>query len=82
MEFLIKGYVNNLTEQNIVDYAYKNGVSVTDEETKIIYLYVKNYWQVFLKGNADGLFMELREKLRPNTYQVIVKLFNEYKSKM
>jgi len=82
MEFLIKGYVNKLTEENIVEYAHKNGIEINNDETKIIYLYIKNYWNVFYNGNPNELFMELKEKIRPNTYNLIVKLFNEYKSKI
>ena len=82
MEFLIKGYVDRITEKNIVEYANKNGVSINDEEAKTVYLYIKNYWQIFYKGNPKELFNELRGKLRPNTYNMVVKLYNEYKSKM
>ena len=82
MEFLIREYVNKLTEQNIREFANKNGINPPDEEIKIIYLYIKNYWQVFYKGNAKDLFAELQEKLSPSTYDMAIKLFNKYKSKI
>ena len=82
MEFLVREYVDNLTEDNIKKYALKKGIKTTDDEIKIIYLYIKNYWRVFLKGDSKELFDELKEKLQPNTYNILLNLFNEYKSKI
>ena len=81
-EKLIKEYINKLTEEQIKEYALKKNVALTNDETKIIYLYIKNYWQIFYKGDPEELFKELKEKLQPNTYNEIIKIYQEYKNKI
>lgn len=81
MEFVVKELVDNLTEKDIYNFSLKEGITLTDEELKIIYMYIKNYWKVFLKEDANYLFVELKEKLQPNTYNKIIELYNKYKKK-
>lgn len=81
MEFVIKEFVDKLKEEDINNFALKEGVNLTDEELKTIYLYIKNYWQVFYKEDASYLFEELKEKLSPNTYSKVLELYNKYKRK-
>ena len=39
MDYLIKEYVKKITEQDIYNFALKEGITLLDHETKIIYLY-------------------------------------------
>lgn len=82
MEYIIKNYVDNLKEKDIINFAKKRNIDINNEEIKIIYLYIKNYWLIFYKGNPNELLMELKEKLRPTTYEQLIKLYKEYFSKM
>ena len=61
MEYIIKEFVDKLKEEDIKSFALKERVTITDEEVKTIYMYIKNYWQVFYKDNPDALFKELKE---------------------
>ncbi len=81
MNLLIREYVKNLTEEEIYNFALKEGVTLLDDETKIIYMYIKNYWQEFLDSDPTYLFEELKEKLRDKPYRKIVELYNKYKKK-
>ena len=81
MEFIIKEFVSNLTENDINNFALKEGIMLENEELKTIYMYIKNYWQIFYKEDANYLLKELKEKLKPNTYTKIVELLNKYKKK-
>jgi len=81
-EILIKEYVNKLTEEDIKKYANKYNIEITDNEVKVLYLYAKNYWKEFYKGQCDDLFDELKEKLNPNTYNIVYKLYLDAKSKI
>ena len=80
MNFLLKEYIKKITEEDIYDFALKEGIDLLDHETKIIYVYLKNYWEVFLKEDSTFLFEELKEKLEPKTYYKIVELYNKYKT--
>ncbi len=82
MEELIKEYVKNLDEYTIEKFAKSNGITLSDDEVKIIYLYIKNYWYEFYKGDPTPLFKELQEQLRPETYDKIVSLYDKYKKKI
>lgn len=81
-EKLIKEYVLKLTEEDILKFAKKRGIIITDEELKIIYMYIKNYWKEFYKGDPTELFLELKEKLSKDVYTEILNLYNEYKNKI
>lgn len=82
-EYLIGEYVNNkLTEQDINSFALNKNIHLTQDEIKIIYVYIKNYWKEFYKGNPAELFIELKEKLNKKTYDTIIKLYEEYKNKI
>ena len=60
MEIVIKELVDKLSENDINNFAKKEGINLKDEECKIIYLYIKNYWQTFYKGDPTTLFSELK----------------------
>ena len=81
MEFILKEYVEKIREKDIKNYALKEGINLNDDEVKIIYMYIKNYWQVFYKGNPEELFLELKSKLSENAYNKIIELYIEYKRK-
>lgn len=80
-ELLIKEYVNKLTEEDIKKYAKKYNVDINDDECKILYLYAKNYWKDFYKGDPIDLINELKEKLRPNTFNVLYNFYKDFKNK-
>ena len=79
MNILLKTYINKITEQDIYNYALKEGITLLGDETRIIYTYLKNYWQVLLNDDSTFIFEELKEKLREETYNKIVELYQKYK---
>jgi len=81
-EFLIKEYVNKLTEEDIKKYAKGYNIDINDDECKTLYLYAKNYWREFYKGEPKELINELKESLRPNTFNVLYKFYKEIKNKI
>ncbi len=82
MEEMIKEYIKNIDEYTIEKYAKSNDINLSDDEVKIIYLYVKNYWYEFYKGNPENLFKELEEQLSQENYQKLLKLYDKYKKKI
>lgn len=79
-EFFIKKYIDNrLTKTDIVNFAKKEGIVLTTDETEILYTYIKKYWQVALHSNPEPRFLELKEKLRPEVYAKAIELYNFYK---
>lgn len=80
MEIFIKEFVKNMQESDIYNYALKKeNITLTDNEVKTIYMYIKNYWQVFYKGDPTSLFEELKDMVEPKTYDKLIELYNKYK---
>ncbi|MBR4672208.1 MAG: DUF2624 family protein [Bacilli bacterium] len=81
MKFVIRKYIETLTEKEIEEFAIKEGIKLLDEEKKVIYLYIKNYWETLLEEDSTFIFEELKEKLQPKTYEKVIELYNKYKKK-
>lgn len=81
MEQIIKKYIDNLDETTIDKYAKSQDINLSNQELKIIYIYIKNYWQVFLKEDPKELFKELEEKIEPNNLNKIKTLYQKYKKR-
>lgn len=82
MDNFIKEYINNIDEYTINKYAKINNINLSDKETKVIYLYIKNYWQIFYKGNPKELFKELEEQISKENLDKIKELYKKYKEKI
>lgn len=82
MENIIKEYINNIDESTIDKYAKKNDIFLNNKELKIIYLYIKNYWEIFYKGNPEDLFKELEEQIDKDNLNKIKELYKKYKKKI
>lgn len=82
MEQKIKEYINSIDEYTINKYAKINDINLNEEETKIIYMYIKNYWETFLKGEPTELFKELEEQIDKNKICKIKELYYKYKKKI
>ena len=81
-EFLIKEYINRMTLKDIKDFALKEGITITEEENKIIFDYIKNYWRTFLHGNPRPILDQLKSQLNEATYNKIEQLYIQAKNKI
>ncbi len=82
MEKLISEYIKNIDEYTIDKFAKSHNIYLSNDETKVIYVYLKNYWYQFYKEDPTDLFAELKEKLTQENYDKIYKLYLEYKKKI
>lgn len=78
-KFLIQKYINKLTKQDIINYINKQNITLPKEEIDIIYHYIKNRHNEFLNGNEIKILNEIKTKVSPKTYQIIIKYYNFYK---
>ena len=79
-EYLIKEYIKKLTIDDIKNFSKKKNISITENDSIILYSYVKKYWQEIINGN-ENIIKELKQKLSPNTFKEAYKLYLEYKIK-
>lgn len=82
MEQKIKEYINSIDEYTINKYAKINNINLDENETKIIYMYIKNYWKTFLKEDSTELFLELETQIKKENLDKIKELYNKYKKKI
>ena len=81
IEKLISSYVDKLTLDEIKDFAYTNGIYLTDDETKLIYKYIKSDWHTICYGNPRPILDRIKETLDIHTYNKIENLYIEFKNK-
>ena len=81
-EVLINSYVNKLTLDDINEFANKNGITLNNGEDKVIYDFIKNNWKNVYKGDTLKEIYKIKEKVSPDTFNIILDLYNKYKDKI
>jgi len=81
-EIIIRDYINKLTEEDIINYANKKNIELSNDEVKVLYVYAKNYWKEFYNGNPTDLILELKEKLSPKNFDILYKIYIQLKEKL
>ncbi len=77
---LIKKWIPNLTKENIIDYAKKINISLSDSDANTLYQFIMKNYSEILEGNETS-FEELKQKINPNLYQQLLKLYEQNKAK-
>ena len=77
---LIKKWIPNLTKENIIDYAKKINISLSDSDANTLYQFIMKNYSEILEGNETS-FKELKQKINPNLYQQLLKLYEQNKTK-
>lgn len=80
--YLIEEYVNRLKKSDIRWFSLKQGIILDNEEIEIIYTYVKNNYKTIIYGNPKDILLEIKEKVRPLTYNKIENLYLKFKDKI
>ena len=80
-EIVIKDYINKLTEEKIIKYCKSKDIDISFEDAKILYVYAKNYWRLFYRDYPEELIKELKEKLSPNTFDKLLKIYKDIKKR-
>ena len=78
MRNVIEKYIDRLTIDDVSNFIKRNNYQVTEDETIIIFKYIKNCWQDIFNGNTN-VFDDLKKEVSPNTFLEIMKLYNKYK---
>ena len=77
---LIKNWIPKLNPKMIKDYGEKLNISLTDSETIILYQFIMKNYSEILEGNETS-FKELKQKIKPDLYQQLLKLYQQNKAK-
>ena len=84
MFILIKNYMNNLTREQVNQFATSNNTNLSDSELEFTYLFIKKNWEAILQ-NPNSLNIEkYRSHYSPENFAKIEQLlphyFNKYKN--
>lgn len=80
-EKIIKSYVKQLTKDDIIKFAKKNDIILTNDELNLIYQAIKNDYDNIL-ANPELALKNAQKKLNPNTYNKIYELYTIYYPKL
>ena len=72
---LVGNYVRNMSIDKLREYVNKNYRNVSDSEIKVIYKYIKNYWQEIYDEDKT-ILNNLKNEVSPTTYREILKLLD------
>lgn len=79
---LLKRYIEQLKKDDVRHFIEKNHYQVNEHDLEILYQTVKTRWEDLYDGNCDLLFLELKEKLAPDTFVAAKNLYYETKNKI
>lgn len=79
MNNLITSYVNKLKKEDIINFAHKNNLVVSDQEIDFVYSFIKNNHQEVLK-NPNAFNLDLYKNQFSNDNYIFLKnLIDKYK---
>ena len=81
MKNIIKKYIDELTDNDIINFGYKNNIIIDKNEASILNYYLKNNLDVLLYGDPSSIISDLKNKLREEKAKKIIDLYYLYKEK-
>ena len=80
--YLVEEYVKRLTKEDVIKFSESQGIILEETELNTIYDYIKKDYKTILYGNARSVLDELKQKVKPLTYQKIETLYIKFKDKI
>ena len=75
---LIRNYIDKLTLENLEDLLIKNNVPIDEEDTIIIYQYLKDNKENIIKNDIDDTLKDLKRSLKEDSFKEIYRLYLNY----
>lgn len=79
MNNLICNYVNTMQKEDIIKFAKKNNLVVSEAEIDFVYSFIKNNYQEVLKNPSSFDITPYKNQFSNENYQFIEKLIAKYK---
>ncbi len=81
MQRFIENYIQKISKQDILSFAYQNNLSLSKEEIDILYHYLLNNYKDLLNGNSRDIFEALEAKIDSDKLDKIKELYEFYYNK-
>lgn len=79
MNNLIETFINNMKREDIINFAHKNNLTVTDHEIDFVYSFIKNNYHNVLKNPNNFNLALYKQEFSQENYTFIEKLITKYK---
>lgn len=80
-EKIIKSYIKSISKDDIMNYAKKNNINLTNKELDIIYFEIKNNYNAIINNPNEALY-NIKSKVNSNTYDKLYELYTIYYPKL
>lgn len=80
-EKIIKSYIKSISKDDIMNYAKKNNINLTNKELDIIYFEIKNNYNAIINNPNEALY-NIKSKVSSNTYDKLYELYTIYYPKL
>ena len=80
-EKIIKSYIKSISKDDIMIYAKKNNINLTNKELDIIYFEIKNNYNAIINNPNEALY-NIKSKVSSNTYDKLYELYTIYYPKL
>lgn len=78
---LITRYINNMTIQDVNNFAISKGINLEENELEFTYSFIKNNYKDILKNPKLLDLDRYQNKYTKENFEKISKVFNEYSKK-
>lgn len=78
---IISRYMNNLTKENVLEFAISKNVNLSPEELDFTYAFIKKNWEQVIKNPKLLKLERYKDHFTEENFIKINKLFLEYSAK-
>lgn len=79
MNNLVSNYVKIMKKEDIIAFARKNHLIVSDQEINFVYNFIKNNYQTYLNNPNSFDLSQYKDKFSKENYDFLNNLINKYK---
>ena len=80
-KYIIMEYIRKLNRNDIINFANKQGITLSNDEVETIYYYIKHEYKRILNKD-ESILVEAKDKLNDNAYNYLEKLYYKYKDRI
>ena len=80
-KYIIMEYIRKLNRNDIINFANKQGITLSNDEVETIYYYIKHENRRILNKD-ESILVEAKDKLNDNAYNYLEKLYYKYKDRI
>ena len=76
---LVENFIQSMNKEDIIKFANKNNLTVTDHEIDFVYAFIKNNYKTVLKSPDQFNLALYKNEFSQDNYAFIENLVNKYK---